>query len=129
MMGHSGRPGMMGGGGGMYGSSAGGKPSMDTRSGPRIFVGKLNKETSENDVKARAPSLHAWLAVADMQRRQEKSRGLVRPCGLQHCFGGAQLPGLACFRCCCSPCQVPAFCWGCFLHTASAGSLKQVQEA
>jgi hypothetical protein len=52
MMSHGGRPGMGGGGGGMYGSGAGGgKPSLDTRSGPRIFVGKLNKETSENDVK------------------------------------------------------------------------------
>ena len=27
------------------------KSNMEPRSGPRIFVGKLNKETTENDVK------------------------------------------------------------------------------
>lgn len=45
-------------GGGQYGGGGlgGAKPLADTRSGPRIFVGKLNKETSEADVKARARS-------------------------------------------------------------------------
>ena len=42
---------MPGGGAQFGGGSALGKPNIDTRSGPRIFVGKLNKETSENDVK------------------------------------------------------------------------------
>ena len=52
MVGHSRVP--MSGGqfGGGSSSGLGGKPLMDTRSGPRIFVGKLNKETSEADVKA-----------------------------------------------------------------------------
>ena len=27
------------------------KSNLEPRSGPRIFVGKLNKETTENDVK------------------------------------------------------------------------------
>ncbi|CAL8463515.1 g3049 [Coccomyxa elongata] len=42
---------MQGSGGQFGGGGAMGKPSIDTRSGPRIFVGKLNKETTENDVK------------------------------------------------------------------------------
>ena len=50
VMGHGARAQM----GGMYGGASAGKPAVDTRSGPRIFVGKLNKETSENDVKVRA---------------------------------------------------------------------------
>lgn len=42
---------------GQFRSSAGtmGKGSVETRSGPRIFVGKLNKETTENDVKVQTP--------------------------------------------------------------------------
>lgn len=44
---------MQGSGGQFGGGGAMGKPSIDTRSGPRIFVGKLNKETTENDVKVR----------------------------------------------------------------------------
>ena len=31
------------------------KSNLEPRSGPRIFVGKLNKETSENDVKVLNP--------------------------------------------------------------------------
>lgn len=41
-----------------------GKTSIDTRSGPRIFVGKLNKETTENDVKVRTRGhLYIYLVV------------------------------------------------------------------
>ncbi len=56
-MGHSRVPlsgGQYGGGG-----AGGNKPNLaDTRSGPRIFVGKLNKETSEADVKASPRALN-----------------------------------------------------------------------
>jgi hypothetical protein len=54
-----------GGGGGQFrGSSVMGKTSIDTRSGPRIFVGKLNKETTENDVKVRTRGhLYIYMVV------------------------------------------------------------------
>ncbi len=32
------------------------KSNLEPRSGPRIFVGKLNKETTENDVKVHSPA-------------------------------------------------------------------------
>ena len=34
-----------------HGGYSGVKSNLEPRSGPRIFVGKLNKETTENDVK------------------------------------------------------------------------------
>lgn len=50
---------MQAGGGQLGGGGVIGKASTDTRSGPRIFVGKLNKETTENDVKVSMLLLHA----------------------------------------------------------------------
>ena len=35
------------------------KSNLEPRSGPRIFVGKLNKETTENDVKVQSPAVSA----------------------------------------------------------------------
>ena len=46
------------------------KSNLEPRSGPRIFVGKLNKETTENDVKVQRPAVflrHAPDAHASCQ--------------------------------------------------------------
>jgi len=42
------------------------KSNLEPRSGPRIFVGKLNKETTENDVKVLTTHLTTGISASNL---------------------------------------------------------------